>query len=146
RLLPPRKRARHAGCHPSLWNRRIRMNYRAYYAKAPMQFELRQVESGPLLPDEVLIKVKACGVCGWDVLCAQVAAEDWMPIGHEMAGEIVEVGSAVRGYQPGDRVIAENSTFCGICEQCKRGNVVHCSNLDHYRSPGAFSDYLKVSY
>ena len=119
---------------------------KAYFAKAPMQFELREVPVEPLKPDEVLVRIRACGVCGWDVLVAQVVAEDWSAIGHECSGEVVEVGSAVPGYQPGDRVIAENSTFCGVCEQCKRGNVVHCLNMDHYRSVGAFSEFLKVRY
>ncbi len=119
---------------------------KVFYAKAPMHFELREVEISPLKPDEVLVQIKACGVCGWDVLCAQVVAEDWMSIGHEVAGIIVQAGEAVHGFAVGDRVIMENSTFCGVCEQCKRGNVVHCQSLDHYRSAGAFSEYLKVRY
>jgi L-iditol 2-dehydrogenase len=119
---------------------------KAFYAKAPMRFDLREVEIEPLASDEVLVQVKACGVCGWDVLVAQTVAKDWMPIGHELSGEIVEVGSGVRGYAVGDAVVVENSTFCGICDQCKRGNVVHCVNLDHHRSPGGFAEYIVVRY
>jgi L-iditol 2-dehydrogenase len=119
---------------------------KAYYTKAPMQFELRDVPLSPLAPDEALVEVKACGVCGWDVLVSQVVAKDWQGIGHEFAGRVVELGSAARGYQVGDPVIVENSTFCGVCEQCKRGNVVHCQNMDHYRSPGAFAEFVKVRY
>jgi L-iditol 2-dehydrogenase len=120
------------------------ITYKAFYAKVPMQFELRQVETAPLQPDEVLVQVKACGVCSWDVLCAQELLTDWGPIGHEMSGRVVEVGNAVTGYRLGDRVICENSTFCGVCDHCKRGDVVNCTNLDHFRSPGAFSELLKV--
>ena len=119
---------------------------KAYFVKAPMQFELREVEVEPPAVDEVLVKVKACGVCGWDVLVAQTVAQDWSPIGHELAGEVIEVGSAVRNCKPGDRVVVENSTFCGVCDQCKRGNVMHCVNLDHHRSPGGFAEVIKVRY
>jgi L-iditol 2-dehydrogenase len=120
---------------------------KAFFTKAPMRFELRDVDLDPLAPDEVLVRVKACGVCGWDVLVARVVAKDWSPIGHEIAGEVVEVGAAVPdGVTVGDRVVVENSTFCGVCPQCKRGNVVHCVNLDHHRSPGGFAELIKVRY
>ena len=49
---------------------------KAYFAKAPMLFEQRDVEIDPLAPDEALVQVKACGVCGWDVLVAQTVAKD----------------------------------------------------------------------
>jgi L-iditol 2-dehydrogenase len=112
-----------------------------------MKFELRDIEMTPLKPDEVLVRVKACGVCGWDVLVAQVVAEDWSPIGHELSGEIVEIGDAVPAdLHIGDRVIVENSTYCGVCEQCKRGNVVHCVNLDHHREGCGFAEFIKVRY
>jgi len=119
---------------------------KAFFAKAPMQFEMRDVDIEPLLPDEVLVRVRACGVCGWDILVAQTVAKEWTPIGHELAGVIAELGSQVRGYGVGDPVIVENSTFCGVCAQCKRGNVMHCSNMDHHRSPGGFAEYIKVRY
>lgn len=119
---------------------------KAYFTKSPMKFELRDVEVGPLSPDEVLVRVKACGVCGWDVLVARTVAKEWTPIGHELAGEVVEKGSTVPGLAVGDRVVVENSTYCGVCEQCKRGNVVHCVNLDHHRSPGGFAELIKVRY
>ena len=68
---------------------------KAYFARASMKFELRDVELTPLAPDEVLVKVRACGVCGWDVLVASEVAKDWSPIGHELSGDIVEIGCAV---------------------------------------------------
>ncbi len=121
---------------------------KAYFTKAPMRFDLRDVPLDTLGADEVRVKVKACGVCGWDVLVAQVVAKDWSPIGHELSGEVVEVGSAVPegAVAVGDAVVVENSTYCGICEQCKRGNVMHCVNLDHHRSPGGFAEFITVRY
>jgi L-iditol 2-dehydrogenase len=120
---------------------------KAYFAKASMKFELRDVEVPPLAPDEVLVKVRACGVCGWDVLVADIVAKDWSPIGHELAGDIVEIGEAVPGHlSVGDSVVVENSTYCGVCEQCKRGHVVHCVNLDHHRVGSGFAEYIIVRY
>ena len=119
---------------------------KAFFTKAPMLFEQRDVEIGELGADEVIVQVKACGVCGWDVTLTQVAAKDWSATGHELAGDVVQVGSAVRGIMPGQAVVVENSTYCGVCEQCKRGNVVHCVNTDHHRSPGGFAEYIKVRY
>ncbi|NLF01722.1 MAG: alcohol dehydrogenase catalytic domain-containing protein [Anaerolineales bacterium] len=119
---------------------------RAFFAKAPMRFEMREVELRPLAPDEALVRVRACGVCGWDVIVARTVARDWSPIGHEIAGTVEALGSAVRGFQVGDPVVVENSTFCGVCAQCKRGNVVHCTSLDGHRSPGGFADFIIVRY
>lgn len=119
---------------------------RAYYAKAPMKFRLRKIRMTPLDPDEVIVKVKACGVCGWDVLVAQTVAQDWSPIGHELSGEVVEVGDLVTHVKVGDAVVVENSTYCGVCEQCKRGNVAHCVALDHHRVGGGFAEFIKVRY
>jgi L-iditol 2-dehydrogenase len=117
---------------------------RAHFVKVPLNFELRDVSLEPLAPDEALVAVRACGVCGWDVLVATQVAADWSGIGHEFAGQVVEVGSGVTAFRPGDAVVAENSTYCGICRHCKNGDVVHCTNLYHYLSPGAFADLLKV--
>jgi L-iditol 2-dehydrogenase len=116
----------------------------AYYVKVPRQFELRTVEVGPLAPDEALVQVKACGVCGWDVLVATQVATDWMGIGHEFSGVVAEVGSAVTAFKPGDRVVVENATYCGLCRHCKNGDVIHCTHLFHYLSPGAFAEYVRV--
>lgn len=119
---------------------------KAYYVKAPLQFELRDIELPALQPDEALVEVRACGVCGYDVITAQTLAQHWTPIGHELSGRIVELGSATRGFHVGQPVVVENSSYCGICPQCKRGNVVHCQNMDHFRSPGAFCEVIQVCY
>lgn len=116
----------------------------AYYVQAPMHFELREEDVGELAPDEALVAVKACGVCGWDVLVACHVATDWMGIGHEFSGQVVAVGSAISAYSPGDAVVVENSTFCGMCRHCKNGDVIHCTDLFHYLSPGAFAEVVRV--
>ncbi len=117
---------------------------KTHFVKKPMQFSVRDVEVEAPESDEIVVAPRACGVCGFDVLTAKFLAEDWMGIGHEVTGEVAEVGTAVRNVAVGDRVVVENSTFCGLCVQCKRGNVVHCSSMNHYLSPGAFAERLKV--
>ena len=78
---------------------------------------------------DVLIQVKACGVCGTDVHIYEGdkgAAEVTPPtiLGHEFAGVIAQVGSEVSGYKAGDRVCIDPNCYCGACEPCRNG-VVH---------------------
>jgi threonine dehydrogenase-like Zn-dependent dehydrogenase len=77
----------------------------------------RQVE-GPT-GDQVLVKVRACGVCGTDVNFVRDWNDDPMPRGHEIAGEVLEIGKEVQSVAPGDRVIVEDCTMCGTCARCR---------------------------
>ena len=77
---------------------------------------------------DIVIQVKACGVCGTDVHIYdgdKGAAEVTPPtiLGHEFAGVIAEVGSEVTGYQLGDRVCIDPNCYCGTCEPCRSGEV-----------------------
>jgi L-iditol 2-dehydrogenase len=114
--------------------------------------EVREVEKPTIpAPDWVLIKVKAAGVCGTDLHIWHDEFTYWPPVtlGHEFAGVIEEMGSAVTGFNVGDRVVAEpHSKACGVCENCRQGNVQICV---HKRSPGwgmdgAFTDYVVMPY
>jgi len=87
-------------------------------------------------PNEVLIEVKACGVCGSDVhfyewpeeMEDQLAKALTFPrvLGHEAAGVLVEVGKEVRDFQVGDRVVCETWGGCGLCYYCRLGRFNHC--------------------
>ena len=102
--------------------------------------ELSQIPVPQLAPDEVLIRVRACGICGSD-LKIQDDQHPYVPpvvIGHEFAGEIVEVGRDVEGWVVGDRVVSEQHTHaCGHCRQCLTGNAFACASK---RAPGYFID------
>ena len=97
--------------------------------------------------DEVLIKISAAGVCGTDIHIYRDEFPYWPPVvmGHEFSGVIEETGSAVKGFKPGDRIVAEPHTrFCGKCPLCRAGHIHLCPEK---RSPGwgmdgAFADYL----
>lgn len=99
---------------------------RAAYVKSPYQFEIREVEVRSICPDEALIDIRACGICGTDVHSAETDAPDWMPFGHEISGVIEQLGSSVKGFEVGDRVMIESGSFCGRCDTCKNGRVDLC--------------------
>jgi len=95
-------------------------------------------------PDEVRIHVAYCGVCGTDLHIFKGGMDKRvsMPqvIGHEMSGEIAEVGSNVKGWSPGDRVVVRPLNPCGSCPACKAGHSHVCYNLKFLGidTPGAF--------
>lgn len=110
--------------------------------------ELREVPEPVISDDEVLIEVKAAGICGTDIHVKHDTFPYWPPVilGHEFAGEIAQVGAKVDGWQVGDRVVGEPHTLhCGKCYLCRRGHVQNCPEK---RSPGwgidgAFARFLK---
>jgi len=95
-------------------------------------------------PDEVLIKIHACGVCPSDLRAYTGTrggrAYPFTP-GHEWAGEIVEVGPAVEGWKVGDRVAPSWRVMCGTCYYCVRGLHNYCENIGRYRPRGGFCEY-----
>lgn len=104
--------------------------------------------------EEVLVEVAACGICGSDVHGMDGSTGRRVPpliMGHEAAGTIVDVGAAVQGWQPGDRVTFDSTIYCGKCYYCRAGQVNLCSDRrvlgvspGEYRQHGAFADYVAV--
>jgi len=99
---------------------------RAAFVKVPFQVEIRDLPVVEPGPNEALVRIRACGVCGTDLHIARKCAGDWCGIGHEVAGEVERVGPEVARIKPGDKVIVENCTFCGVCANCKNGRVEQC--------------------
>jgi L-iditol 2-dehydrogenase len=105
-------------------------------------------------PDEVLIRVRACGICGSDVHGFDGSTGRRIPplvMGHEAAGVVAEVGRNVRDFQPGDRVTFDSTVSCGRCPYCRKGQVNLCDNRQvlgvscgDYRRHGAFAEYVAV--
>ena len=105
-------------------------------------------------PDEVLIRVAACGICGSDVHGFDGSTGRRIPpivMGHEAAGTIAAAGAEVSGFQVGDRVTFDSTLYCGQCFFCRRGDVNLCDNRQvlgvscgEYRRHGAFADYVAV--
>jgi L-iditol 2-dehydrogenase len=105
-------------------------------------------------PGEVLVRVKACGICGSDVHGMDGSTGRRIPplvMGHEAAGEIAAVGPGVTAWKAGDRVTFDSTVYCGECWFCRRGDVNLCDNRQvlgvscgDYRRQGAFAEYVAV--
>lgn len=117
-------------------------------------FEYREVPQPVPGPDEVLVEVKACGICGSDVHGMDGSTGRRIPpliMGHEAAGIIAEVGQEVRSWLPGDRVTFDSTVYCGRCDYCRRGQSNLCEkrqvlgvSCKEYRRDGAFAQYVTV--
>ena len=110
-----------------------------------------EVDIPVISDDEVLVKVKAASICGTDVRMynngyANVDEEHPLVLGHEIAGEIVEVGSNVNFYKSGMRVALAPNMGCGICDHCISGDTHLCENYEAFgiNMPGGFAQYVRV--
>ncbi|WP_419881528.1 zinc-dependent alcohol dehydrogenase family protein [Peribacillus sp. B-H-3] len=98
------------------------------------QIEVQEWQYPAPSSQKVIIKVKSCGICGTDQHIYHGhpgSAEVHPPIvlGHELAGEVVEVGSEVKGFRTGDRVSIDPNIYCGVCDYCRSNRAHLCSNL-----------------
>jgi threonine 3-dehydrogenase len=102
--------------------------------------------------NEILVKVKRTAICGTDIHIygwteyAQQRIKRPMIFGHEFAGEIVELGSGVKGLSLGDRIAGETHVPCNHCIQCRTGNQHICENMKilGVHVPGSFAEYIAV--
>ncbi len=110
---------------------------------------------GPTVgPSDVLVAVKACGICGSDVHGLDGSTGRRIPpviMGHEAAGVVAEVGSGVSEWELGDRVTFDSTIYCRECHFCRKGLLNLCDNrrvlgvsCEEYRQDGAFADYVVV--
>lgn len=116
---------------------------------APGDIRLEEAPEPNPGPDEVKIAVKQCSTCGTDVKIFNHGHHHLVPprvIGHEIAGEVVEVGSDVSGWAPGDRVQVIAAVPCGQCAECQDGRMQVCPNQTSvgYHYDGGFAEYLIV--
>lgn len=129
-----------------------RMN--ALLLTAPSTFSLTEMDIPDPADDGVLIRVKACGICGSDIHGMDgTSGRRIAPIvmGHEAAGEIVRVGKNVTAWKTGDRVTFDSTEYCGACPACEEGNVNLCSDrkvlgvsCNDYRRHGCFAEYIAL--
>ena len=114
-----------------------------------------RVENSPMPKvghEDILIQVKACGICGTDVHIYEGdkgAAEVTPPtiLGHEFSGVIAEVGSNVTKYKVGDRVCIDPNCYCGKCDFCRNGIAHYCTDMIGYGTTvnGGFAEYCSVN-
>ena len=127
---------------------------KALVLKAYKQFAYEDVPDSEPGSDDVLVAVKACGICGSDVHGMDGSTGRRRPpiiMGHEAAGVISKVGSRVTGWATGDRVTFDSTIYCGQCAFCRRGMINLCDrrrvlgvSCEDYRQNGAFAELVAV--
>lgn len=105
-------------------------------------------------PDDLLVEVKACGICGSDIHGWDGSSGRRIPplvMGHEAAGIVHQIGSTVKGFQVGDRVTFDSTVSCGRCASCRKGSINLCENrqvlgvsCNEFRRHGAFAEFVVV--
>ena len=114
-----------------------------YYSNSDIRLE--ECPRPQLGEDETLLKIHASGICGSDLM--EWYRRDKVPLvlGHEVAGEIFEVGNAVNNVSVGDRIVASHHVPCLECRYCQRGNETMCRTLKTTDfDPGGFSQYVRL--
>ena len=113
---------------------------------------LENVPEPKVGPNDVMIRIRKTAICGTDIhiytwdAWAQKTIPVPMAVGHEYAGEIVEIGSEVQGFAIGDRVSGEGHITCGYCRNCRAGRRHLCRNTVGVgvNRPGAFAEYVVI--
>lgn len=124
---------------------------KAQIVRAPYQMEYTEVPIPEINDDEVLIKVKVCGICGsdWSIYTGKYAA-DKLPMitGHEFWGEIAKVGKNSKGLKVGDRVAVDICLTCGTCYFCRHDDGLLCETFTQLgiHTDGGFAEYVKAPW
>lgn len=113
---------------------------------------LEDIPKPSIGPGEVLVKIRKTAICGTDLHIytwdewSQATIPVPMQVGHEFVGDIVEIGSSVRGLKPGQRVSGEGHVVCGHCRNCRAGTRHLCINTRGIgvNIPGCFAEYLVI--
>jgi len=96
-------------------------------------------------PGELLLKVEASGLCGSDVMEWYRIQRAPMVLGHEVSGEVVQVGAGVDRYKEGDRMVVTHHVPCNACHWCLNNRHTACDTLHQTNfDPGGFSEYLRI--
>ena len=125
------------------------MTVPVFAGEGRLAFETRPVPV-PVAPDDAIVAVGACGICGTDLNILAVPpahkAKPGIVLGHEGVGTVVAVGPAVRSLQPGDRVVIAPRLTCGLCRYCRRGLSNQCENYQTIGTTldGAWAPYLRA--
>jgi len=119
------------------------MKVAVYYRNDDIRIEERPVPS--ISDGEILVRMKACGICGTDVMEWYRIKKAPCVLGHEMAGEIVEVGRNVEAFSKGNRVFVSHHVPCYKCRHCLQKKYTACESLHKGNyDPGGFAEYIRV--
>jgi L-iditol 2-dehydrogenase len=114
-----------------------------YYNNRDVRLEEKPVPS--IGPGELLVRIRASGICGSDLMEWYRIKKAPLVLGHEITGEVVEVGAKIDNFQVGDRVFSSHHVPCGTCRYCLAGHQSVCDLLrtTHF-DPGGFAEYIRV--
>ena len=119
------------------------MRVAMYYNNLDVRVEAMPVPQ--IGPGELLVRVRASGICGSDVMEWYRVARAPMVLGHEVAGEIVQVGEGVERFAEGDAMVVTHHVPCNACHYCLSGHHTVCDTLRETSfDPGGFAEYLRV--
>ncbi|HYA12353.1 MAG TPA: alcohol dehydrogenase catalytic domain-containing protein [Thermodesulfovibrionales bacterium] len=119
------------------------MKVAVYHSNDDIRIEERPIPH--ISHEEILVKMRASGICGTDVMQWYRIAKGPRILGHEMAGEITDIGRGVKTFKKGDRVFVSHHVPCYKCHYCIQGNHTACESLHtgNY-DPGGFSEFIRV--
>lgn len=121
---------------------------KALFLESVGRLAVRDVDKSAPKPDELLVRVEACGICGTDrhLFLGEFPSAPPVTLGHEFSGIIEAVGEAVTGFTTGMRVTGDPNIACGRCVECNRGRVNLCHNLEAIgiQRNGGFADYVTL--
>ena len=118
------------------------------YSK-PRKFDIAEINIPEYGDNQVLIKIKSCGICKTDVHIHNGSFISRFPLtpGHEFSGIIEKAGAKVTAFKVGDRVVADNTVLCGECYYCRKNQPLYCDNFYSLgvTGPGGFAEYAVVN-
>ena len=119
------------------------MKVAVYYGPNDIKIEERPLPK--IDADEVLVEMKACGICGSDLMNWYLENRTPLVLGHEPSGNIVEVGEEVEEFNAGDKVFVHHHVACLTCHYCIHGDYTMCQQfINTHIIPGGFAEYFKV--
>src|SRR5208282_2976189 len=120
---------------------------KALVYEAPQRVSLQEVPIPEIGAREALVQVEACGLCGTDIVkIYNESLQPPIPLGHEVAGRIEELGSGATKFKVGDRVVVAHHVPCFECHYCRRGHPSMCREFKRTNLfPGGLAQFVRVS-
>jgi len=111
----------------------------------PEDIRIEDVPKPKIQPNEILVEMKACGICGTDLLEWYLKDRTPLVLGHEPTGIIAKTGKKVKGFKPGDHVFVHHHVACLKCHYCLHGDYTMCQQFTRTRiQPGGLAQYFRV--
>jgi threonine dehydrogenase-like Zn-dependent dehydrogenase len=119
---------------------------KAAVLRGPNEIRIENVPDPQVEPEGIIVKVRACGVCGSDLHIYKQSGQEGTIFGHEFSGEVAALGPQVKDLSVGQRVTAVGFRPCGKCFWCSQGKLHRCSDLSlvGYQLPGAMAEYVSI--